>query len=366
MKTINYLIALILSCLSANAQTLKYTSPGDNRKAMIYEMIGITDVTIQYTRPGVKGREGQIYGTPVVHAGFIDLGWGTTKTAPWRAGANENTIIEFSTDVKIEGKPLPAGKYGFHIAYFPEESILIFSKNYTSWGSAYYDEKEDALRVKIKPVALERSVEWLKYEFMYQTGNAATIALQWEKLMFPFRVEVDLVQTQLQNYRDGLRGLEGLFDWKPYVTAASLCELNNVNLEEGLTWSNTAVSMEKNFSTLSTNALLLIKLGKGQKADSIMKEAFAIGTMQDIHGYGRDMLSRGKKTEALEVFKRNAEKYPNQYTTYVGLARGYSANGNYKEALTNAKFALPMAPDKINKDSVEAMLKKLDKGQDIN
>jgi tetratricopeptide (TPR) repeat protein len=355
-----------LSCLSANAQTLKYPSPGDNKKALVYEMIGITDVTIEYTRPGVKGREGQIYGTPIVHEGFIDLGWGTSKTAPWRAGANENTIIDFSTDVMVEGKPLPAGKYGLHIAYYPDESILIFSKNYTSWGSAYYDEKEDALRVKIKPVPQDRSVEWLKYEFMDQTENAATIALQWEKLMFPFRVEVDLVQTRLQNYRNGLRGLEGLFDWKPYVAAASLCEENNVNLEEGLVWSNTALSMQKNFSTLSTNALLLIKLGQAKKADSIMNEAFTIGTMQDIHAYGRDLIARGKKAEALEVFKRNAAKYPKQYTTYVGLARGYAANGNFKDALTNAKFALPLAPDKLNKDSVESMLKKLDKGLDIN
>ena len=110
---------------------------GGNKKAMVGERIGITDVTIHYDRPGVKGREGKIWGQ-LVHTGYADLGFGTSKAAPWRAGANENTTIEFSTDVMIEGQTLPAGKYGFFIAYDPNECTLIFSKNTTSWGSFFY------------------------------------------------------------------------------------------------------------------------------------------------------------------------------------------------------------------------------------
>ena len=149
------LTALLCCLLAANTISFiskaQLTQPpnGGNKKAWVGERIGITDVTINYDRPGVKGREGKIWGQ-LVHAGFIDQGFGSSKSAPWRAGANENTTITFSTDVTIEGKPLAAGRYGFFVAYDPNESTLVFSKNSTSWGSYFYDEKEDALRVKVK------------------------------------------------------------------------------------------------------------------------------------------------------------------------------------------------------------------------
>src|SRR3954468_4104775 len=157
MKKISILFICICMLCKLQAQ-LTVTPNGGNKKAMAGERIGITDVTIQYDRPGVKGREGKIWGT-LIQPGFNDLGFGSSKAAPWRAGANENTTIEFSTDVKIEGQPLAAGRYGFFVAYDPNECTLIFSKNSTSWGSFFYKPEEDVLRVKVKPVALDKSVE---------------------------------------------------------------------------------------------------------------------------------------------------------------------------------------------------------------
>ncbi len=148
-----------------------------NKRAWVGEQIGVVKIDISYNRPGVKGREGKIYGTDVAHYGFVDLGHGTTNAAPWRAGANENTTISFSHPVQIEGKDLPAGKYGFFIALGETESMIIFSKVNNSWGSFYYDDKEDALRVTVKNQPLNQSVEWLKYEFLNQTSSAATIAM---------------------------------------------------------------------------------------------------------------------------------------------------------------------------------------------
>ena len=150
-------ILLSVTCLgfsffSLGQITLTQLPSGGNKKAWVGERIGLTDVTIRYDRPAVKGREGRIWGQ-LVPVGFVDQGFGTAKAAPWRAGANENTTISFSKDVKVEGQPLKAGTYGFFIAYDSLESTLIFSKNAGSWGSYYYDEKEDALRVKVKPVA---------------------------------------------------------------------------------------------------------------------------------------------------------------------------------------------------------------------
>ena len=131
-KSIVFFAAGMLACFFSLAQIpLTVLPSGGNKKASVSERVGLTDITIRYDRPGVKGREGKIWGQ-VVHAGFINQGFGNSTAAPWRAGANENTTIEFSTDVKIEGQDLPAGKYGFFIAYDPNECTLIFSKNSTS------------------------------------------------------------------------------------------------------------------------------------------------------------------------------------------------------------------------------------------
>ena len=209
---------------------------GGNKKASVSERIGLTDVTIHYDRPGVKGREGKIWGQ-LVPVGFIDQGFGNSKAAPWRAGANENTTIEFTNNVKIQGQPLPAGKYGFFIAYDPNESTLIFSRNSSSWGSYYYNEKEDALRVKVKPQALDKNVEWMKYEFANQTENTATVILSWEKLSIPFTIETDYINDQLASFRNELRTEKG-FIWQSWQQAAAWCLQRNTNLEQALQWSD--------------------------------------------------------------------------------------------------------------------------------
>ncbi len=365
MKTKYIFTTLLFASIFSFSQVLKSVPSGGNKKATTIEQIGITDVTIKYDRPGVKGREGQIYGTDIVHVGYENLGFGTSKAAPWRAGANENTTFEFSTNVKIEGKEIAAGKYGFFVAYDPNECTLIFSKNSTSWGSYFYDDKEDVLRVKVKPVALDKSVERLKYEFINQTENSAVVSLEWEKLSIPFKLEVDLVNTQFDNLRLALRNKDG-FSWDVSEQAAALCLQNNTNLQEGLQWSDNAVSFEKNFTTLKTNAGLLEKLGKKQKADSTMRAAMALGSMIELHQYGRMLITQKKSKEALEVFQLNAKKNPKQFTTFAGLTRGYSATGDYKNALVNAKAALALAPDDLNKNSVKSMIEKLEKGQDVN
>jgi hypothetical protein len=360
---------LIFTCALVSYAQLLVPPGGGNKKAMVGERIGITDVTIHYDRPAVKGREGKIWGE-LVQKGFNDLGFGTSKAAPWRAGANENTTIEFSTPVSIEGKPLPAGKYGFFIAYDSTESTVIFSKNSTSWGSFYYDPKEDALQVKVKPQPLDKSVEWLTYAFTDETNTGTTIALLWEKLKIPFKVETDYNNLQLESFRRELRS-EKAFNpgWQSFNQAAQFCLQNNVNLEEGMKWADDAINLQfigqKNFVTLSTKADFLSKLNRQAEADALMKEALPMGTVQQLHTYARQLLQQKKSKEAFEVFKINYDKNPNEFTTQVGMARGYSAIGDYKKALDFAKKALPKA-DNLNKPNVERMIKTLQEGKDIN
>ncbi len=345
------------------------TAPsGGNKKATVGEQIGLTKVIINYDRPAVKGREGKIWGQ-LVHTGFVDQGFGSSKAAPWRAGANENTTIEFSTDVIIEGKPLAAGKYGFFIAWDAAEPTIIFSKNSGAWGSYYYNESEDALRVKVKAKPADRSVEWLKYEFIDQTDNSATIALLWEKIIIPFKVEVNLVKAQIESYRQELQTRKG-FRWDAWNEAAAYAVQNNTNLQEALLWADSATSStfggNTQFQAWSTKAQVLEKLGRGKEAEAIMKRYLPLANMNEVHGYARQLLASGKKKEALEVFKSNHEKYPNQFTTVFGLVRGYSGNADYANALKYAKLALPLVPNGPSKVQVEGAIKKLEEGKDIN
>src|SRR4030095_2075339 len=359
--TFSLILGMMLLLSQSLLSQLKMLPDGGNKHAWVGEQVGLTDISIVYNRPGVKGREGKIWGQ-LIPVGFVDQGFGTSKAAPWRAGANENTTIEFSTPVKIEGKDLAAGKYGLFIAWDPNEATVIFSKNSTSWGSFFYDDKEDALRVKVKPVAADHNVEWLSYEFMNETINGATIAVVWEKMMIPFKVETDLVNLQMASIRRELRS-EKSFNpgWQSYNQAAQFTIQSNSNLEEGLGWADMAINApfvgQKNFQTLSTKAQILSKLNRQSEADALMKEAMPLGTMQQIHGYGRQLLQQKKTKEAFDAFKFNYDKNPNQFTTNMGMVRGYSGIGDYRKALEYAQKALPQAPDKPNKDNVENMIK---------
>jgi tetratricopeptide (TPR) repeat protein len=297
----------------------------------------------------------------------VELGHGTSTAAPWRAGANENTTISFSHPVRVEGRDLPAGKYGFFIALGEEESTLIFSKVNNSWGSFYYDSTQDALRVKVKNQKLDKSVEWLKYEFTDETRNSVVISLNWEKRRIPFTVEADVQKLQIESFKSELRTTRPYYD---FIQAANYCINNNIELEQALAWMDRAIYFrvmgEKNFRTLSTKAAVLRKMNRMEEANTIMQEAVPMGTMVDVHQYGRTLISMKQKEEAMKIFKMNYDKYPNVYTTNVGMARAYSANGEYNKAIPFMKAALAQAPSPIAKTTAEEMIRKLEEGKDVN
>lgn len=362
-------LVVLLATVSALGQIMPLTlePDGGNRKASVSEQIGIVKIAIGYSRPGVKGREGKIYNTPVAHYGFVDQGHGTSTSAPWRAGANENTTMAFSHPVKIEGRDLPAGTYGFFIALGEQESTLIFSKVNNSWGSFYYDAAEDALRIPVKNETLDKSVEWLKYEFTDQTDNSVVISMAWEKRRITFKVEADTKGLQIASFRSEFRTTRPYYD---YIAAASYCIQNNLELEQALAWMDRAIYFrimgEKNFRTLSTKAAVLMKMEKMDDAKKVMDEAVPLGSMLDVHFYGRQLLNIKQTEEAFKIFKGNYDKFPNVFTTNIGMGRAFSAKGDYKKALTYTKAALPQAPDDGNKANVEVMIQKLQEGKDVN
>src|SRR6478672_980371 len=364
MKKIIVILILIGQTVFGQGQ-LTVINEGGNKKASVSEHIGPLNITVNYDRPGVKGREGKIWNTPVAHYGLVDLGFGTSTAAPWRAGANENTTISFSHAVKVEGRDLAAGTYGFHIILGEKEDILIFSKRNNSWGSFYYDPSEDALRVPVVHQQLDKSVEWLKYEFINQTENSATVTLQWEKRLIPFKVEADVHKLQLESFKNELKTKPG-FTWQTFVQAANYCLDNNIETEQALAWADEAITArfvgQKNFQTLSTKARALTKLNREAEAKAITDEAIHLGSMIELHQYGRQLLNAKKPQQALEVFKLNYKNNPNVFTTNVGLGRGYSATGDFKQSAKYLKAALAQAPDDLNKNNIENLLKKLEKG----
>jgi tetratricopeptide (TPR) repeat protein len=340
-----------------------------NKMASVSERVGITNVTIVYNRPAVNGREGHIWGE-VVHYGFEDLHYGTSKAAPWRNGADENTTIEVETDVQIEGKTLPAGKYGFFIAMGKEKATLVFSKDNNAWGSFYYKPEHDALRVDVPVVQNTQSVERLTYDFTEQTNNSAVITMSWEKIKIPFKVSIDLVGQQVAAYRREFDNGSFYAYWQKMQQAANYCLINNVNLEEALTWSDRSINTyfgETNFLTLSTYAGLLEKMNQKTKADSVMKKALPMATLLQMNSYGRTLLRQNKKKEALDIYKMNYEKYPNDIYTRLGMARGYAAVGNTKEALAYLAKARETAKGDANTiATVDKMIADVKAGKDIN
>ena len=369
MKSLFLSAVLLLLVSSSFSQIMPLTlePDGGNKKASLSEQIGIVKIAIEYNRPGVKGREGKIWNSPVAHYGFADQGHGTSYAAPWRAGANENTTFSFSHPVRIEGKDLPAGKYGFFIALGEQQSTLIFSKVNNSWGSFYYDSTQDALRVKVTNESLDKSVEWLKYEFTDETPNSAVVAMSWEKRRIPFKVEADVQALQIASFKSELRTTRPFYD---FISAANYCIRNNIELEQALAWMDRAINFRimgvKNFQTLSTKAAVLMKMNRMEEAKKVMEEAIPYGTVQEVHFYARTLLNQKQTQEAVKVFKMNYDKFPHVFTTNVGLGRAYSATGDYKKALQYMKAALPLAPDDGNKTSVAAMIQKLEEGKDVN
>ncbi len=365
MRNVTFIIGFLLYSLVCRAQL---TTPpiGGNKKASVSEQIGLTTVTVHYDRPGVKGREGKIWGTPIAHYGFQDLGYGPGKPAPWRAGANETTTITFSDDVNVEGKPLAAGTYGLFMNLGEQETTVIFSKIVVSWGSFYYDPALDVLKVTVKNQSLDRSVELLTYSFVNQTDSSAAVALSWEKRMIPFTISVDLVGQQMASFRKELLSKPG-FTWPSLVQAATYCLETSHDLNQGLIWADQAINAryigQKNFQTLSTKAAVLTALNKPDEAKVLMTEAMPLGTLNELHQYGRSLLAQKRNQEAYAVFKTNYDKNPNQFTTNLGMSRALVALGKPKDALPYLQAALPQAPNALNKTNVEAMIKAINEGK---
>ena len=369
MKNFNFkligAIALMSITLTTSNAFGQLTVPATSPEAEVTQRVGITDITIHYNRPYARGR--QIWGG-LVQYGFNDPGFGTSKAAPWRSGADYNTTIEFTHDVSLEGNPVKAGKYALFFA--PEENgdvTVILSSNTTSWGSFYYDEKEDVLRFKTKMTDIDTHTEMLTYEFNTADATSTVASLRWEKKEIPFKIEVNVTDIVLEGIKNDLRNPIG-FQQTTWDQAANYA-FNADRLDLAEEWVNASISgqffSKETFGNLSLKSRILSKQGKTAEATAMLDKAIPLGTAREVYGIGNQFLQEGNADKALEVMKANVKNNEGAFPSNFGLARAYSAKGDFKNAVKSMTKAIEAAPDGF-KARFQQNLERLKKGEDIN
>jgi len=350
-----FLFCLLMAAVSgamlevSPAQSFTLDLPLQSQQAQVSQRIGITDITIDYHRPLVNDRK--------VWDGLVPYG------KVWRAGANMNTTITFSDPVMIEGKPLEKGTYGLHMIPNADQWTIIFSKNSTSWGSFTYDEKEDALRVTVKPKAADMH-NALTYDFDDLQKDSAVVELEWEKVAVPFKVSVDVHDVVEASLKKQLRNLSQ-YTWTSWDNAANYLLTEKVDLDEALTYANKGIENEDRYETEMTKSQVLKALNRKDEAVTAEKKALDLANPLQIHQYARQLLAEKRNEEAYAVFRENAQKHPDQWYVHTGLARMYSAQSKFDDATKEMKLSLAAAPAD-QKSYLDGLEKRLEAKQDIN
>lgn len=335
-------------------------TPRGSQKASVSQRVGITDIAITYSRPSVNGRE--IWGKLVPY-GMNNLGFGTAKESPWRAGADENTTINFSHDVTVEGQALKAGTYGLHmILYENGKATIIFSNNSTAWGSFFYEPSEDALRVDVQTTETPFT-EQLTYNFINVDASSATVALNWEKKQIPFKVGVDVTSIVLAGIRQKLQNQEG-FQRQTWEQAANYALNNGGDLNEALGWIDNAIAgqffSQKTFNNLAIKARIMNKMGRNQEYGTLMDEASTMANTNQLNNLGYQMLATKDFERALTYFRKAVELDPTNPNVYDSLGECYKTMGDKKNAIKYLKKSLSMNPPPAVKANSEKLLTELE------
>jgi len=258
-----------------------------SQKASVMQTIGVTDITITYSRPPVKGRtifadapatmearaKGEATldnqndrkaGEPIVPYGHV-----------WRAGANEATMFVVTDDVLINGQPLKAGTYSLHTVPGKEDWTIVFNNDAGQWGSFTYDEKKDALRVKTKAQMVSENQEFLEYTFDPITENTATVNIRWEKMRVPFTVEIKDVKAVWRTKADALIAANPTNEVLPLQVAQTLSA--DKKYDEALKFIDQSIKVKETFRNLSAKANILWAAGKKQEAVAAGDVAIAKG-----------------------------------------------------------------------------------------
>ena len=280
--------AVLLVLFGALIASAQIRTPRPSAKASVMQTIGVTDVTITYSRPGVKGRT--IWGDPLPEQAAtkgeatLDDQNVRPKGAPivpwghaWRTGANEATQFVVTDDVWINGQKLPAGSYSLHTIPTHDEFTIIFNSVANQWGSFGYDSAKDTLRVKVKPEWGEHSKEWLEYWIDPITDNSAQVNIRWEKVRVPFTVEVKDVQgLTMQKARAAVAAAKA-DDFVTPLQAANYALQNKLSVEEAIGWLDHSIKVKETIGNLGLRARVLAEQGKTAEAIAAGEKAIQVG-----------------------------------------------------------------------------------------
>jgi hypothetical protein len=353
--SINLSIVIVCMALTLNSFGQGITAPAPSPKAKVSQTIGISTVSVTYSRPAVKSRE--VWGA-IVPYGWNVQSFGAGKEAPWRAGANENSVIEFSHPASVQGKEVPAGSYGlFFVINKDNSGEVILSKEYRSWGSFWYNPEKDQLRAPLQLRDVSHT-EFLTFDFISLDKNSAELVLNWEKKQFPVTIKFAVDEIVMANATEELKGTTG-FNWQGYSSAANYALQNKVNLTQGLEWADRAITQNKNFTTLNIKSGLLRETGKVPEADKLKKEALTLATETELNNYGYQLLGLSQHDKAIEILKLATERFPKSANAWDSLGEAYALKGDNKNAIANFKKSLAMNPPENVKANSEKYLKQL-------
>lgn len=338
MGTLAGIVLALPAGLAAQVPTL--VLPKASQRATVSQTVGLTTISVTYDRPAVKGRE--VWGKLVPY------------DSVWRAGANENTVVAFTSPVRVGGKELPAGRYGVHMIPTSGDWTVLLSRQADAWGSFSYDPKEDAVRLTAVPVEAPFQ-EALGYTLDDPGAGSVTATMRWEKLAVPFTVELDYKQVVVDSLRQQLRGL-GRFFWQPWMQAAAWCAGNDVNLQEASEWAQNSIAINENFQNLRLKATLLEKLGDPVNAGTLRKRALELATEADMNVYGYQLLGEGKVDSAIVVFQKNVKDYPRSWNVYDSLGEAYALKGDKRKARELYGKALAMTKDPAQQQRISGIL----------
>jgi hypothetical protein len=343
------LIANFSQAQTATGETLMLDLPRASQHAQVMQRIGITDITINYHRPLANGR--QVWGKLVPYGQV------------WRAGANENTTITFADPVTVEGQALDKGMYGLHMIPGENQWTVIFSKDAGAWGSFSYKQEQDALRVNVKPQTAEMH-DALAYDFDDVKADGAVVTMRWEKVAVPFKVHVNVNDLVTASIHRQLHGLNQYY-WEGWDDAAGYFLANKINLDEALKDEDQSIQAEERYDNLMNKSKILEAMGRKQDAEALRTQALAKANALQLYVYGRQLQGDKKQDEALAIYKSNAKKFPDYWTSHLGLARVYSAEGDFDNAVKEVKLSMTGAPD-ANKNALQGYVKRLEAKEDIN
>jgi hypothetical protein len=324
--------------------------PLQSQHAVVTQCIGLTDITINYHRPLVNGR--QVWGKLVPYGQV------------WRAGANENTTITFTDPVTIEGQALDKGAYGLHMIPGESQWTVIFSKMSTAWGSFSYKQDEDALRVTVKSQPAEFH-DALTYDFDDVKPDSAVVTLSWEKIAVPFKVAVNVSDVVEASLHHQMRGLNQYY-WDTWDDAAGYFLAAKTNLDEALKDEDQSIQVEERFDNLMNKSRILDAMGRKDASTEFRNKALEKASALQLYFYGRQLQGEKKQEEAFAVYRSNAKKFPDYWTSHVGMARVYSGQGDFDKAVKEIQAALTGVPDDANRSNLETYVKRLQSKDDIN